>query len=76
MTNIEFAKLLKNGMFAKRDTVKDAYDYAFDIANASDNPSAVITAIMVLSNTIANQIIKNEQDEELVLVSSDGTEIQ
>lgn len=62
MTNVEFAKLLKNGMFADRPTVKEAFDYAFDIANASDNPAAVFTAIMVLSNTIANQIIKNETE--------------
>lgn len=73
MTNIEFAKLLKNGMFADRPTVKEAFDYVFDVAEGSDNASAVITAAMVLANTIANQIIENEEE---VLVSSDGTVIQ
>jgi hypothetical protein len=62
MTNIEFAKLLKNEMFASRDTVKEAFDYAFDIAKASDNSSAVITAVMVLANTIAKQIVANEKE--------------
>ena len=74
MTNIEFAKLLQNNMFAERATVKEAYDYAFDIAQASDCSPAVITAIMVLTNTIAKQIIENEENQE-VLVSSDGTVI-
>jgi cation transport regulator ChaB len=62
MTNIEFAQALKNEMFASRDTVKEAFDYAFDIAKASDNSSAVVTAVMVLANTIAKQIVKNEKE--------------
>lgn len=76
MTNIEFAKLLKNGMFADRPTVKEAFDYAINVAEATLQPTAVITAIMVVVNTIANQIIENEQDSEQVLVSSDGDVIQ
>lgn len=62
MTNIEFARMLKNGMFAERPTVKEAFDYVFDVAEGSDNASAVITAAMVLANTIANQILKNETE--------------
>ena len=62
MTNIEFAKALENNMFASRDTVKEAFDYAFDIAKASDNSSAVVTAVMVLANTIAKQIVANEKE--------------
>jgi len=62
MTNIEFASTLKNNMFASRDTVQEAFDYAFDVAKASDNNSAVITAVMVLANTIAKQIVKNERE--------------
>ena len=62
MTNLEFAKSLTNGMFADRESVREAFDYAFDVAQGSDNSAAMIAAIMVLSNTIANQIIKNEQE--------------
>lgn len=61
MTNLELAQGLKNGMFADRATVKEAFDYAIKVADATNCPPAVITAIMVLSNTIANQIIKNEE---------------
>lgn len=43
-------------LFGERDTVKEAYDYAMAIANASDNPAAVTTAIHVLMNTISKDI--------------------
>jgi hypothetical protein len=43
-------------LFAERDTVKEAYDYAMAIAKASDNPAAVTTAIHVLMNTISKDI--------------------
>ena len=43
-------------LFAERDTVKEAYDYAMSIAKASDNPAAVTTAIHVLMNTISKDI--------------------
>lgn len=62
MTNLELARALKNGMFADRATVKEAFEYAIKIADATNCPPAVMTAIMVLSNTIANQIIANEQE--------------
>jgi len=62
MTNLELAKALKNGMFADRETVREAFDYAFKVADASNCPPAVMTAIMVLSNTIAKQIEQNEQE--------------
>jgi hypothetical protein len=47
-------------MFAERDTVKEAYEYAMGIARSSDNPLAVITAIHVMMNTIAKEIEKAE----------------
>jgi hypothetical protein len=60
MTNVELAKSISSNLFADRDTVKEAIDYAMDIAIASNNPPAVITAIMVVANTIAKEILKNE----------------
>lgn len=62
MTNLELAKNIRSSLFADRETIKQAFDYAFDVAEASDNPSAVITAIMVVANTISNQIIANEEE--------------
>jgi cation transport regulator ChaB len=62
MTNLQLAQNIRSSLFADRETIKEAFDYAFDIAEASDNPSAVITAIMVVANTISNQIIANEKE--------------
>lgn len=56
MKNVEFAKAIRNGMFGDRKTLQEAYDYALNIANASENPAAVITAVQVVVNTLANEI--------------------
>lgn len=44
------------GFFAKRDTMQEAFEYAHKIANASDNPTAVMTALHVVLNTLADRI--------------------
>ena len=56
MTKEDLAKVISNGMFADRDTLKEAWDYVGEIAKASDNPMAVWTAVMVVTNTIAKEI--------------------
>ena len=61
MTNLELAKALKHNMFASRDTIDEAFDYAYSIARASDNTAAVMTAVQVVVNTIAEQMIKHEE---------------
>ena len=49
-------------MFADRGTdINAAYDYLFKIANASDNPIAVLTAAHVLVNTICNALLMDEE---------------
>lgn len=60
MTNIELANALKNEMFGSRETIREAFDYAFDVAEATGDSPAVITALMVVVNTISEQIVKNE----------------
>ncbi|NBR23088.1 MAG: hypothetical protein EBU08_04720 [Micrococcales bacterium] len=50
------ARSISSPMMADRDTLAEAFDYAFEIAKASDNPSAVMTAIFVVTNTIAKQL--------------------
>lgn len=61
MTNVQLAKSLKNGMFADRETLAEAFDYMLDIANGTDNPAAVMTGMMVVVNTIAKEIEKADE---------------
>lgn len=41
---------------ADRETIDDAFEYALMVAKGTDNPMAVMTAIYVVTNTIAKQI--------------------
>lgn len=56
MNTVEFAKAIRNGMFADRNTVDEAYEYAYMVAKATDNPAAVMAAVQVVVNTLANAI--------------------
>ena len=39
------------GLFSERDTLKEALEYAYMVARATDEPNAVITAVHVVLNT-------------------------
>jgi hypothetical protein len=56
MTLDELASTISSPMMASRDTLDEAFEYAMKIAKASDNPTAVLTALFVVTNTIAKQI--------------------
>lgn len=43
------------GMFASRDTLQEAFDYADMMAQSSESPIHAITPVYVLYNTIAKQ---------------------
>lgn len=60
MSNVELARALKHNMFATRETIDEAFEYAHMIAKGSNNPAAVMTAVQVVVNTISNEILKNE----------------
>jgi hypothetical protein len=62
--NLELAKAIRHGLFAERDTVKDAFDYAFDVIDSmrGANKIAATTALYVVLNTISNEIISNEKE--------------
>jgi len=60
MNHIELAKALQHKMFADRDTIDQALEYAYTIAKASENPAAVMTAVHVVINTICNELLKEE----------------
>lgn len=56
MTLNELARTISSPLMADRETIDDAFEYALMVAKASDNPMAVMTAIYVVTNTIAKQI--------------------
>ena len=63
MTNAELAQSIRHDLFADRSTVKQAWDYAFEVMDRlrDDDKVAAMTAMMVLMNTISNQILANER---------------
>ena len=61
MTNQELANAIRYKLFAERDTLKEAMDYAFDVFRTlGPNEIAATTALMVVLNTLANEIEKVE----------------
>ena len=62
MTNQEIAHYLRCDLFADRETVEAAQRYAFEVISrfAPDDRLMAYTAMMVLTNTIAKQIERNE----------------
>ena len=62
MTNIELANSIQYKLFADRPSVKEAADYAFEVFRrlGPDGEIAATTALMVVLNTVAKEILKNE----------------
>ena len=56
MTLNELARSISSPLMADRETLEDAFEYAMMVAKASDNPMAVMTAVYVMTNTIAKQL--------------------
>lgn len=56
MTPKELGAALRNNLFADRKTIDEAYEYAYTVAKGTDNPAAVMAALQVVVNTIANYI--------------------
>ena len=61
MTNEELAQSIRAPMFGERDTLKEAFTYAHELAQGSDCPAAVLTAVHVVANTIAKQLREAQQ---------------
>ena len=61
--NQRFAKSVRNRLFADRKTFDEAMEYAYSIARGTDNPAAVMTAVMVVVNTLANYIEQTETNQ-------------
>jgi len=54
-------KDLHNGLYATPPDIRSAYDQALMIANASDNPSAVLTAVQIVVNAIAAELMDSNK---------------
>jgi hypothetical protein len=61
--NQRFAKSIRNNLFSDRKTLNEAVEYAYSIAKGTDNPAAVMTAVMVVVNTLANYIEQLESEK-------------
>lgn len=60
MTNEQLAKSIRHGLFADRETVKEAMDYALRVFRAlGPNEIAATTALFVVLNTVSNEMLKN-----------------
>lgn len=51
------------GLFAERDTIQEAYNYALEMANQSEDTPWITTAICVLVNTYAIQLTIDEESQ-------------
>ena len=62
MTNEEIARNIRYKLFADRDSIKEAVDYAFEVFRrlGPDGEIAATTAMMVVLNTLSNKILENE----------------
>lgn len=56
MTLNEILHDIHTPLMADRDTIDEAFEYALMVAKASDNPMAVLTAVYVVTNSIAKQL--------------------
>jgi hypothetical protein len=63
MTNEQLAKSIRHGMFGSRQSFDEAMEYAHMVARATGETAAVMTAVQVVVNTIAEMILENERAE-------------
>jgi hypothetical protein len=56
MTKSEYLQTIRNNIFAKRDTFDEAIEYAYMVGKAKGNEVAIMTAVMVVVNTICDEI--------------------
>lgn len=64
MTAHKLAHSIYSPMFGERETLKEAYEYVTKLAQSTDEPIAVLTAVHVMMNTIAKQLEKTYEGEQ------------
>ena len=64
----KYVDIAKVDLFSHRSTLQEAFDYAYQVARATDNPSSVMAAVHVVANSmaikIANIVAHPENPEE------------
>lgn len=60
---VDYVDVTPVRMFAKRDTMQEAIDYAQSVAEASESPIHTLTPVMVLLNTIACKYILIDREQ-------------
>lgn len=68
----QYIKAMKNPMFASRDSVQEAYEYAIALA---ENKPEVVVALQVMMNTIANDLEVLVREEEMKAKKSELEQI-
>jgi hypothetical protein len=56
MNQLELAHSLKHGLFADRDTLSEAMEYAYQVIAATKDQGPALTALHVVLNTVAKEI--------------------
>lgn len=61
MTNTELANAIRCGLFADRENLKEAMEYAFRVFRSLGNGGeiAATTALYVVLNTVSNEMLKD-----------------
>jgi hypothetical protein len=67
MNNAELAKAIRLPVFADRETLDEAWEYATDLMMGIGERDrvAALTAMMVMLNTVSKLITKNEEKHPL-----------
>lgn len=52
----KYVDIAKVDLFSHRSTLQEAFDYAYQVARATDNPSSVMAAVHVVANSMAIKI--------------------
>ena len=52
----KYVDLAKVDLFSHRSTLQEAFDYAYQVARATESPSSVMAAVHVIANTMAIKI--------------------
>lgn len=67
MTNQELANAIRLPVFADRETLNEAWEYATDLMMGIGERDrvAALTAMMVMLNTVSKLITKNEEKHPL-----------
>jgi hypothetical protein len=52
----KYVAIAKVDLFSHRSTLQEAFEYAYQIARATDNPSSVMAAVHVVANSMAIKI--------------------